>query len=61
MSAADITAGVDKDYTATGATHDHPVTVTAADFAALAAGNTVTVVAEQGGSQHTHQVTLVCG
>lgn len=59
VSAADVAAGADKDYVATEGGHTHPVTITAANFAALAAGQTVTVDAGPGGG-HTHIVTLVC-
>lgn len=38
---ADMVAGMTKTYTTTGTTHDHNITLTDADFAALRNGETV--------------------
>jgi hypothetical protein len=57
---ADIEAGVEMTYTA-GGSHDHDVTLTAGDFANLAAGQTIMVDAELGGGMpHPHVVTINC-
>lgn len=55
---ADVIAGVDADYVAGGG-HAHDVHVTAADFAALAAGEEVVVISSST-NMHTHMVTLIC-
>jgi hypothetical protein len=56
---ADITAGVDKTYGAMGtATHNHFVQLTAADFAMLKAGGTVTKKSCNGGD---HEYVFSCG
>jgi len=55
---ADIVAGVDKDYVTGGTTgHCHVVTITAADFAALRAGDTVRVVSC---NNTEHEYALSC-
>lgn len=60
VSKDDVAAGVDKTYDITGASaHMHSVTVTAADFALLAA-NTAVMVTSTSGAQHTHTCTIVC-
>ena len=60
ISAADITAGVDKAYGIQGGSgHDHTIMVTAANFAALANGESVMVTST--GGAHDHVVTLSCG
>jgi hypothetical protein len=62
VSSADVNAGVDKTYDITGASmHSHMVTITAADFQALAAsaGAMITVTSTTGGG-HTHEVTVTC-
>ena len=60
VTQADITAGVDKDYHIMGAaTHDHVLTITAAQFAMLAQNtnisdtSTVTLA-------HDHIITISC-
>jgi urease alpha subunit len=56
---ADIIAGVTMIYNARGmANHDHFIQVTAADFAALRSGTTITKFACNGGD---HQFVLNCG
>jgi hypothetical protein len=56
---ADIQAGVEKTYTATGtANHCHEVTLTAADFATLQGGGSVTKFSCNGGD---HEYVLSCG
>ncbi|MEZ4373784.1 MAG: hypothetical protein R3B07_23385 [Polyangiaceae bacterium] len=56
----DIDAGVDKTYDITGAAlHSHSVTVTAADFATLAGGGSVTVTSTDAAA-HNHSVTVTC-
>lgn len=61
VSAADVAAGVERSYEIRGAgTHPHSVVVTAAQFAMLAAGETVTVMSTRN-SGHDHMITLVCG
>ena len=61
ISEADVNAAVDKVYDITGSgTHAHSVTVTAAGFATLEAGSSITVSSTVGNS-HTHNVTVVCG
>ena len=60
VSKADITAAAVKTYDITGtAGHAHSVTVTAANFAALA-GNTSIMVTSTAGGGHTHMVTVSC-
>lgn len=59
VSKADIAAGVDKMYSIQGISpHDHIVTVTAAQFAMLAANTSITV--ESSPTIHTHTVTISC-
>ena len=62
VTEADVNAGADKDYDITGASmHSHTVTVTAANFATLAAqgGGTIMVTSTDGGG-HTHNITVNC-
>ena len=60
VSAADVAAGRPKTYSIAGAArHDHTVTLTAADFASLAAGRVVAVTSSDGAG-HTHTVTVTC-
>ncbi|MBW2464197.1 MAG: hypothetical protein JRH11_21290 [Deltaproteobacteria bacterium] len=60
VSAADVTAGVEKTYDIMGSSsHSHSVTITAANFTDLAAGTTVTANSTSGGS-HTHGITVTC-
>jgi hypothetical protein len=53
----DIEAAVETTYTLTGA-HTHTVTLTAADFRMLAAGETIVVMSSL--DVHTHMVTISC-
>jgi hypothetical protein len=58
----DVNAGADRTYDITGdSMHSHDVTVTAANFATLAAqgGGSITVTSTDGGG-HTHNVTVSC-
>lgn len=62
----DVLAGEDKSYDIQGNNtgHGHTVTVSADDFAALSAGETVELTSSNNGSagrSHTHPVTLYCG
>lgn len=60
VSKEDVIAGVEKTYDITGSSgHTHAVTLTAGDFAALAANNAVVVTSTEG-SFHTHEVTVSC-
>ena len=60
VSASDVTAGVEKTLSITGASsHDHDVTLTAANMTTLQGGGMVTVDSTSGGG-HTHSVTVVC-
>jgi hypothetical protein len=61
----DITAGIAKTYSMTiGNDHRHTLSLSAADFAALRAGQTITKQtsrdARPGGRQHVHTVTISC-
>jgi hypothetical protein len=62
---ADVVAGVAVDYDIRGDNvgHTHTVTVTAADFALLQDGTTVTITSSNNGSagdSHTHDVVISC-
>jgi hypothetical protein len=59
-STEDVNAGVDRTYNIQGTSaHPHTFTLTAANFAALAAGDSVeTTTSEDSG--HTHTVTVQC-
>jgi len=60
VSIADIQAGVDKTYDITGsAAHSHSVTITAAEFAMLAANTGVSTTSTSGAS-HTHSIAVSC-
>lgn len=60
VSAADVTAGVDKTYQIQGtSTHPHTVVVTAASFATLKMTGSVTVTSSVD-SAHSHDVTVTC-
>ena len=60
VSSEDVAAGTEKTYSIKGASgHDHRVTVGAADFAALAAGGSVTVNSTTDAG-HAHAVTVTC-
>jgi hypothetical protein len=62
VPAADITAGTEKMYNIQGeSAHPHTVTLTAAHFATLAGGGSVTVTSTSNGTPaHTHMVTVSC-
>jgi hypothetical protein len=54
-----VTEGVERTYSIQGtSTHRHFITVTAANFADLQAGNPITV--KSGGVSHTHDVSIAC-
>jgi hypothetical protein len=57
---ADIIAGTPKSYMMTGE-HDHPVNVSAQQFADMKAGMTVMLLGEDGGTGHPHDVEVMCG
>ncbi len=60
VSADDVAAMADKTYDITGSSmHSHMVTITAAQFGMLAAGDSLTVTSTSGGA-HTHDVTVIC-
>jgi hypothetical protein len=60
ISAADVIAGVDKTYDLSGTSgHPHAVTVTAADFKNLGAGQLVRLVSSREGG-HIHRLVLEC-
>ncbi len=60
VTTADVEAGADKTYDIMGSSpHTHSVMVTAADFAMLATGGSVTKTSSTGGA-HTHMVTITC-
>jgi hypothetical protein len=60
VPSADITAGVEKTYSIKGqSSHDHLLTITAAQFAALGAGGSITVTSSNVGG-HTHSVRVTC-
>ncbi|NUO49121.1 MAG: hypothetical protein HOV80_09720 [Polyangiaceae bacterium] len=60
VTAAEVEAGADMTYDIMGASmHTHSVTLTAADFATLAQGGSVTKTSTMGG-MHTHEVTVTC-
>jgi hypothetical protein len=57
---ADVDAAADKSYDITGsAAHQHTVMVTAAHFATLANGESVTITSSTDAS-HSHDVTISC-
>lgn len=59
VSKADVAAGTQKMYSIQGgALHDHIVTLTAADFAKLAANTSTTSVSSTTG--HSHMITVTC-
>ncbi len=58
---SDLVAGVQKTYTTTGISHDHKMTLTAADFSALQKGQTVTkyiCLQEANSSDHEFAIQL---
>ena len=60
VSAADVTAGVDKTYQIQGTSqHPHAVVLTAAHFATLRQTGTVTVTSSTD-AMHSHSVTVTC-
>lgn len=60
VSAADVQAGVQRTYSIQGRSgHPHTITLNSSDFAALAAGNAVTV-SSSFDAGHTHQVVVTC-
>ena len=59
VSADDVQAGAEKVYDIEGgARHTHTVTISAAQFALLAAGTAIQVTSSSAG--HTHAVTVTC-
>lgn len=57
---ADVIAGAEMTYELGGA-HTHMLTLTTDDFAALQAGESITVMATPGGgNNHPHMVTITC-
>jgi hypothetical protein len=60
VSKADISAAADKTYHIMGtATHDHTVTLTAAQFAQLAANNAIMTTSSTDAS-HSHSIMVAC-
>ncbi len=59
---ADVIAAADKTYTLTGLPHTHQFTLTAAEFADLAAGKSVAKSSTQSSTDasHNHTVTIRC-
>jgi hypothetical protein len=62
VSAADVTAGVQKEYDIQGESrHAHTVTLTADHFTTLQNGGTVTVMSSTDGvPAHPHEITVTC-
>ena len=62
VSAADVAAGVEKNYNIQGSSaHPHTVTVTAAMFAMLQNNTAVTATSTTNGTPaHPHTVTITC-
>lgn len=62
VSAADVTAGVEKTYDIQGSSpHAHSVTVTAANFATLQSNpNATLALTSTSGGGHTHEITILC-
>ncbi len=59
VTKAEVTAAAAKSYDIMGtATHTHSVMVSAANFATLATGGTVTITSSSSG--HTHDVVVMC-
>jgi|SRR3954471_11075223 hypothetical protein len=60
VSMADVTAAANKTYNIMGtALHDHTVMVTAAQFAMLKDGTTLSITSSSDGT-HSHTVTVMC-
>jgi hypothetical protein len=58
---ADLASTTDKVYSIVGtATHDHPLTITAAQLALLKAGKSITLTTPPGLDGHTHDVSGAC-
>ena len=56
----DVSNSVEKTYSIQdGASHDHSVTITAADFNSLKSNNSIQVVSTSD-SGHTHNITVSC-
>jgi hypothetical protein len=59
VSKADVMAGVAKTYHIQGTSlHDHTVTITAAQFAMLAANTSISTTSSTDG--HSHPITVMC-
>ena len=57
---ADVTAAAEKSYDISGGGgHAHSVTISAAQFAQIASGQTLNLTSTAGGG-HTHTVTVMC-
>ncbi|MDX2088342.1 MAG: hypothetical protein SFX73_10855 [Kofleriaceae bacterium] len=60
VSLADVDAAANKTYDISGSGgHAHSVTITAAQFAQIKSGRTLTIESTSGGG-HTHSVTVMC-
>ncbi len=60
VTVAEIQAAADKTYDVTGqSAHSHSYSLSAADYAALAKGTSVTHTTSDGGG-HTHTITILC-
>ena len=61
VSRFDVDAGVDSTYSILGtSTHNHQVTVTAANFSSLKSNQSISVLSDDSGSGHTHNVLISC-
>jgi hypothetical protein len=61
VSKDDVASGVEKTYAIQGsASHDHSVTLTAANFTSLKNNNSIHVDSTSGGDGHMHGVTVSC-
>lgn len=61
VPAGDVEAGVEKTYTLSNIGHEHMMTLSAAHFADLQGGTSVTVQTTSAGlDSHTHAVTVNC-
>ncbi|RSC93048.1 hypothetical protein [Tenacibaculum singaporense] len=60
VSKEEVQAGTEKTYSIQGSSsHDHTVTLTAANFSSLQSNNSITV-SSTSGDGHTHSVTVSC-
>ena len=60
VSMADVNAAAAKTYNIMGGSlHDHTVMVTAAQFASLKTGTTLSITSSSDGT-HTHTITVMC-